>query len=56
MKKGALFKTVRVAVVLLVAMAIAIALVQLRPRAEKQARTSDGRLWRLSAPVHSTFP
>ena len=44
MKKGALFKTVRVAVVLLVAMAIAIALVQLRPRAEKQVRTSDGRL------------
>ncbi len=44
MKKGALFKTVRVAVVLLVAVAIAFVLVQLRPRAEKQALTSDGRL------------
>ena len=44
MKKGALFKTVRVAVVLLVAVVIAVVLVQLRPRAEKQERTSDGRL------------
>jgi RND family efflux transporter MFP subunit len=44
MKKGVLFKTVRVAVVLLVSVAIAVILVQLRPRAEKQARTTDGRL------------
>ncbi|BBO71071.1 hemolysin secretion protein D [Desulfosarcina alkanivorans] len=44
MKKGALFKTVRVVVVLLVSVAIAVVLVQLRPRAEKQARTSNGRL------------
>ena len=44
MKKGALFKSVRVAVVLLVSVAIAVVLVQLRPRAEKQERTSDGRL------------
>ncbi|MBC2745182.1 MAG: HlyD family efflux transporter periplasmic adaptor subunit [Desulfosarcina sp.] len=44
MKKGALFKTVRVAVVLLVSVAIAFVLVQMRPRAEKQERTSDGRL------------
>ncbi len=44
MKKGALFKTVRVVVVLLVAMAIAVVLVKLRPRAEKQERPSSGRL------------
>ena len=44
MKKGALFKSVRVAVVLLVSVAIAVVLVQLRPRAEKQERTTDGRL------------
>ena len=56
MKKGALFKTVRVAVVLLVAMAIAIALVQLRPRAEKQARTSDGRLVEVVRTRSQTLP
>lgn len=44
MQKGALFKTVRVVVVLSIAMIIAVVLLQLRPRAEKQARTSDGRL------------
>jgi multidrug resistance efflux pump len=44
MKKGALFKTVRVVVVLLVSVVIAAALVQLRPRAQKQERTVDGRL------------
>ena len=44
MKKGALFKTVRVVIVLLVAVAIAVLLVKVRPRAEKQERTSDGRL------------
>ena len=44
MKKGALFKSVRVAVVLLVSVAIAVVLVQLRPRAEKQEHTTNGRL------------
>jgi multidrug efflux pump subunit AcrA (membrane-fusion protein) len=44
MKKGALFKTVRVAVVLLVSVAIAVLLVKWRPRAEKIERTSGGRL------------
>ena len=44
MKKGVLFKTVRVAVVLLVSVIIAFVLVQLRPRAEKQERRSNGRL------------
>ncbi|MGA6925753.1 MAG: HlyD family efflux transporter periplasmic adaptor subunit, partial [Desulfosarcina sp.] len=44
MQKGALFKTVRVVVVLSIAMIIAVVLLQLRPRAEKQARTSNGRL------------
>ncbi|WP_319521739.1 efflux RND transporter periplasmic adaptor subunit [uncultured Desulfosarcina sp.] len=44
MKKGALFKTVRVLVVLLVSAAVAFLLVQLRPRAEKQERVSNGRL------------
>ena len=56
MKKGALFKTVRVAVVLLVAMAIAVALVQLRPRAEKQERTSDGRLVEVVRTRSQTLP
>ena len=56
MKKGALFKTVRVAVVLLIAVAIAIALVQLRPRAEKQARTSDGRLVEVVRTRSQTLP
>jgi len=56
MKKGALFKTVRVAVVLLVAVAIAIALVQLRPRAEKQERTSDGRLVEVVRTRSQTLP
>ena len=56
MKKGALFKTVRVAVVLLVAVAIAVALVQLRPRAEKQERTSDGRLVEVVRTRSQTLP
>ena len=56
MKKGAMFKTVRVAVVLLVAMAIAVVLVQLRPRAEKQARTSDGRLVEVVRTRSQTLP
>ena len=56
MKKGAMFKTVRVAVVLLVAMAIAVVLVQLRPRAEKQARTSDGRLVEVVRTLSQTLP
>ena len=56
MKKGALFKTVRVAVVLLVAVALAIALVQLRPRAEKQVRTSDGRLVEVVRTRSQTLP
>jgi len=44
MKKGALFKTIRVFVVLLVAMAIAITLVTLRPKAERQTPVEKGRL------------
>ena len=56
MKKGALFKTVRVAVVLLVAVVIAVVLVQLRPRAEKQARTSDGRLVEVVRTRSQTLP
>ena len=56
MKKGVLFKTVRVAVVLLVAVAIAIALVQLRPRAEKQVRTADGRLVEVVRTRSQTLP
>ena len=56
MKKGALFKTVRVAVVLLVAVAIAVVLVQLRPRAEKQTRTSDGRLVKVVSTHPQTLP
>lgn len=44
MNKGVLFKTVRVAVVLLISAALAVALVWLRPRAEKQERTEEGRL------------
>jgi RND family efflux transporter MFP subunit len=44
MKQGFLFKTVRVFVVLLVSTVIAVVLVQLRPRAEKQERKSQGRL------------
>ena len=56
MKKGALFKTVRVVVVLLLAVAIAVALVQLRPRAEKQVRTSDGRLVEVIRTRSQTLP
>lgn len=44
MKRGALFKTVRVLVVLLASVAIAVMLVRLRPRAEKQERPTQGRL------------
>jgi hypothetical protein len=56
MKKGSLFKSVRVAVVLLIAVAIAIALVQLRPRAEKQARTSEGQLVEVVRTRSQTLP
>ncbi len=44
MKKGALFKTFRVFVVLLVAVAIAVTLVILRPKAKRQAPVEKGRL------------
>lgn len=44
MKKGVLFKTIRVAVVLLVSVTIAVVLVRLRPQAEKQDPPSNGRL------------
>jgi RND family efflux transporter MFP subunit len=44
MKKGALFKTFRVVMVLLVAFAIAITLVILRPKAERQVPVEKGRL------------
>jgi len=56
MKKGALFKTVRVVVVLLVAVAIAVVLVQLRPRAEKQERASEGRLVEVVPTRSQTLP
>ena len=44
MKKGALFKTIRVFVVLLVAVAIAVTLVILRPKAKRQVPVERGRL------------
>ena len=44
MKKGGLFKTIRVFVVLLVALAIAVALVIRRPKAERQEAVQKGRL------------
>jgi RND family efflux transporter MFP subunit len=44
MKKGGLFKTVRVFVVLLVAVALAATLVILRPKAERQVPVQKGRL------------
>ncbi len=56
MKKGALYKTVRVAAVLLLAVVIAIALVKLRPRAEKQTRTSEGRLVEVVTTRSQTLP
>jgi RND family efflux transporter MFP subunit len=56
MKKGALFKTVRVLVVLLVSVAVAFLLVQLRPRAEKQERVSNGRLVEIIATHSESLP
>ncbi|HSO19143.1 MAG TPA: HlyD family efflux transporter periplasmic adaptor subunit [Desulfosarcina sp.] len=56
MKKGALFKTVRVLAVLLVSLAIAVMLVWLRPRAEKQERTEDGRLVEVLQTRSQTLP
>ncbi len=44
MKKGGLFKTLRVFVVLLVAIVIAVTLVILRPKAERQEVVEKGRL------------
>jgi RND family efflux transporter MFP subunit len=44
MKKGGLFKTIRVFFVLLVAIAIAVALVIRRPKAERQVPVQKGRL------------
>ena len=44
MKKGAIFKTIRVFVVLLVAIAIAVTLVILRPKAKRQIPVENGRL------------
>jgi len=44
MKKGALFKTIRVFFVLLVALVIAVALVIMRPKAERQVPVQKGRL------------
>lgn len=44
MKKGGLYKTVRVFIVLLVALAIAATLVILRPKAERQEIIEKGRL------------
>ena len=56
MKKGTLFKTVRVVVVLLVSVAIAVVLVRLRPRAEKQERPLDGRLVEVMRTHSQTLP
>ena len=56
MKKGVVFKTVRVAVVLLAAVAVAVFLVKLRPRAEKQERPSDGRLVEVVRTRSQTLP
>ena len=44
MKKGALYKTIRVFAVLLVAVAIAVTLVILRPKAKRQVPVEKGRL------------
>ncbi len=44
MKKGALFKTVRVFVVLFIALVIAVVLVIMRPRAERQVPVDKGHL------------
>ena len=44
MKKGALFKTIRVFAVLLVAVAIAVTLVIMRPKAKRQVPVEKGRL------------
>ena len=44
MKKGALFKTIRVFVVLLVAVVIAVTLVIVRPKAKRQVPVEKGRL------------
>ena len=44
MKKGALFKTIRVLAVLLVAIVIAVTLVILRPKAKRQVAVEKGRL------------
>ena len=44
MKKGGLFKTIRVFCVLLVALAIAVALVVMRPKAARQEPVQKGRL------------
>ena len=44
MKKGALFKTVRVFLVLLVAVVIAVTLVIVRPKAKRQVPVEKGRL------------
>ena len=44
MKKGALYKTIRVFAVLLVAVAIAVTLVILRPKAKRQVPVDKGRL------------
>ena len=44
MKKGAIFKTIRVFVVFLVAIVIAVTLVILRPKAQRQVPVEKGRL------------
>ena len=44
MKKGGLFKAIRVFLVLLVAMFIAVTLVTMRPKAERQVPVQKGRL------------
>lgn len=44
MKKGFWFRSIRVLIVLVVAVSVAVLLVVFRPRAERQERVADGRL------------
>jgi RND family efflux transporter MFP subunit len=55
MKKGFLFKSTRVFVVLAVAIIVAVLLIVLRPRAERQERTEIGRLVEVFQAKPETF-
>ncbi len=56
MKKGALFKTVRVVVVLSVSVVLALALIKYRPRAEKKVRIQAGRPVRVVETAAQSIP